>query len=109
VYRRHPQASDPTTYQFKPGTGGYGIEEILFSDGVSWNRATISAQAKADHGSGYGHGHEWNSNETTARIYNQVDLLVCAMAGFAPTASAHTMIPDDRRSFVTPLLSASFK
>jgi hypothetical protein len=107
VYRRHPQASDPTTYQFKPGTGGHGIEEILFSDGVSWNRATIAAKAASDHGCG--HGHDWKSNETKALIYNQVDLLVSDMAGFAPTASAHTVIQEHRRGIVVPLLSASFK
>jgi Ca2+-binding RTX toxin-like protein len=95
--------------QFKPGTGGYGIEEILFSDGVSWDRSTIAAKATSGHGGGCGHGHEWKSNETKARVYNQVDLLVSAMAGFAPTASAHTVVHDDRRSFVQPLLAVNFK
>jgi Ca2+-binding RTX toxin-like protein len=93
--------------QFKPGSGGYGIEEILFSDGVSWDRATIAAKATSGHGCG--HGHEWKSNETKARVYNQVDLLVSAMAGFAPTASSHTVVHDDRRSFVQPLLAVNFK
>jgi len=34
---------------------------------------------------------------------------VSAMAGFGAPASAHTMVPDDRRHFVVPLLGASFK
>ena len=96
--------------QFKNGWADYGIEQILFSDGVTWDRAFISAQAGVNNGGGCGHGWGWggghgggwNCNHSMADIFNQVDLLVSAMAGFNPEPSGQSVILDDHRDNQVP-------
>ncbi|MFH1114586.1 MAG: calcium-binding protein, partial [Pseudomonadota bacterium] len=111
--------------QFRYEWAGYGIEQIVFSDGTTWDRATIAAQAGVSTGCGWGHGwgNAWGGwgggcdsghwqcgqsqapapSRNLALIYNQVDLLVSAMAGFAPEASGWSVIQDDYRNTVVPL------